>query len=105
MPRALVAVGCPSNLEDNEFEYGSGDKKGTKGFSLRFVLGHQMTAMSGSVQCEASDEQVIARIREAHANGEVVECACIPRGVAYKDKTTGKDEMFYKLHVRAVQAA
>lgn len=98
MARAVVLTGTPANLEVNTFT----NKAGEQRESLRFVMAHPMTAVSGSVQCECRRDDVRAAIEKAFEHGEMVEVVCMPDVVAFKNKQ-GEDDRFFKMIALACQ--
>jgi len=98
-----VCVGVPSNLETREFEYKKGDKAGTAGEALSFVLAHPATSMSGSVQCETRNESLIEDLRKAHEAGDFIEVTCVPDVVNYT--RDGEERHFFKLRAVAIVPA
>lgn len=102
MARCVVCVGVPANLEDNEFVYKKGDKKGQPGKSLRFRMRHPLTEVAGSLDFEAHREEHIDRLREAHAAGETLRVVVQARCQRYERE--GQPADFATLVVRAIDA-
>lgn len=102
MARALVLVGRPVDLEDGEFEFQNGDRKGEKQATLTFALMHPALAVTGAVQCDAWDEDVRKKVHAAHEAGESIQVVAIPKAFQYADKRTGEPATFIKMNVRAV---
>lgn len=100
MPRALVSVGVPVDLEEQEFEYKNGDKAGQQGRSLSFKLNHPSTAMAGSVLFEARDQVVMDEIAKASASQVSVQVVGTPRSIRRETADGIRD--WVKISARAV---
>jgi len=100
MPQGAVVIGVPSNLEARQFEIKKGDRAGEVGDALNFRLAHPATAMSGAVQMETRNPDLIEKIRAAAEAGEIVTIAATPDVVNYtKD---GEERHFFKLRAVAL---
>lgn len=96
MARAIVVIGVPQGLEDRTFK----KRDGSDGSSLAFRLHHTLTALSGSLDCEASDPETIEQIRTASINSMSVVAVAHVNCVRYEKDGDIRD--FAKLRVRAV---
>jgi len=100
MPRGVVVIGVPANLETREFEFKKGDRAGEQGVSLSFVLAHPATSMSGAVQMETRNPALIEEVQAAFGRGESVQIAAVPDVVKY-DKD-GEERHFFKMRAVAI---
>jgi hypothetical protein len=100
MPRGTVVIGVPGRIEDRDFEYTTGDRAGETGHSISFQLVHPATAMSGSVQMESSDPDVIEAIRLAAEESREIVVAAVPKIIPYQKD--GESRTFLKLRAVAV---
>lgn len=96
MPRAVVCVGVPAQIEPSTWE----NNEGKTITQIRFVLRHPALAVSGALQFEATQADVIDQIESAAAAERSVEIAAVPRRVDYEKD--GEQKHFFKLKALGV---
>lgn len=73
MPRGIVCIGVPVDLEEQTYTLQNGDHAGEERTTLRFKLDHPSTRVIGSSEFEAKSEANIKAVQVAFAEGRAVE--------------------------------
>jgi len=103
MPRSVVCLGVPVDLEERTYTLQNGDRAGEEQTSLSFHLLHDLTAVSGSVQFETANERVIEQIKKASDERQAV--TVVASGQAVRSEKTndyGRPRDWVKLKALAV---
>jgi len=81
MPRSVVCLGIPVDLEEDTYTLKNGDRAGQEETELRFHLLHPLSAATGSALFFTKSTAVIEAVKAAAALGTQVHVVAAPKPI------------------------
>lgn len=103
MPRAVVCVGVPVDLEEQTFTLKNGDHAGEERTELSFHLLNPLTQVGGSMLFSTKSTHVMDSIKDANANGVSVQVVASADPIrSDKEDQYGRPKDWVKMRALAV---